>query len=357
MRRPAARFPRPSAATLVTATAAALVAASLLVLTGCGSLIGSTDEYPPVGKEPVIAEPVEPTYWPLTGLEASSPDDITRRPLSVKIENHAAARPQTGLNSADVVYESIAEGGITRFNCIFQSTIPDRLGPVRSARLSDLWIVPQYSGLFFFSGANTDVLNKIKSSTISVMSHDLASKLYSRSSQRSAPHNLYLSTADVVSVAQGKGYETTGEYAGLEFSQVASVATTPSATQITIPISNYVTVNWKWDATKKVYVRYHYDKPHVDSDGEPVVATNVVVMWAKYTPQSKLNKGSITYDITLGGTGKASLFIGGARIDGTWTADRTTPPRFTDSSGKTVRLNPGTTWFEVPPLDVAVTTK
>ena len=331
-----------------------VLALTSLALSGCGKASG--DEYPEVGKEPVIQEPVEPTYWPLTGLEAPSPDAITVRPLSVKIENHAAARPQTGLNQADVVYESIAEGGITRFNCIFQSTIPSRLGPVRSARLSDLWIVPQYSGLFFFSGANTDVLNKVKSSTISNMSHDFASALYKRASDRSAPHNLYLETEGVYDLAKEKGYEVTGVYTGLSFAEIASYATTPT-TEITIPISNYVTVNWKWDAAKKVYVRYHYDKPHVDSDGAPVVATNVVVMWAKYTPQSKLNKGSITYDITLGGTGPASLFIGGQRIDGTWSASKDAPPTFTDAAGNAVRLNPGTTWFEVPPLDIKITTK
>ena len=327
-----------------------------LALSGCGARNSAENEYPPVGSEPTVAEPVVLPKWPYTGLDAESLELTQRRPLSVKIENHTAARPQTGLNEADVVYETIAEGGITRFNCIFHSNVPSRLGPVRSGRLSDMWIVPQYDGLFFFSGANGQVLDRVAADKLDDMSHDAAASLYSRSSDRSAPHNLYLTTDTVYDLAQRKGYPVTAQLEPLAFAPTESIATTVTASSVKVPISNYVTVNWKWDADNAVFNRFHYDVAHKDSTGKQVTAKNVVIIWAKYTPQSKLNKGSVTYDITLGGTtGKASLFIGGQRIDGTWEAERNAPPVFKDASGNPILLNPGNTWVEAIPLDIKIT--
>lgn len=327
----------------------------VLLIAGCAGTGASGDEYPAVGIEPTVSEPPVPILWPYTGLEAESPDDIMRRPISVKIENHGEARPQTGLNQADIVYETIAEGGITRFNCVYQSTIPARLGPVRSARLSDMWLVPQYDGLFFFSGANDQVLGRISSDDLDDMSHSAASSLYKRSSDRSAPHNLYLETEGLYDIAEDKGFPITSVLESLEFNQVEFISAAPNGTSLTVPISNYVTIVWKWNAATGMYERYHSSTPHKDSDGSPIAAKNVVVMWAKYTAQPELNKGSITYDIGLGGTGQASIFVGGQRIDGTWEAERNAPPKFKDASGNPILLNPGNTWFEVPPLDIQIT--
>jgi len=108
---------------------------------------GATGERP-------APKPAEPLVWPLTGLTAPSSEAISSRVVSVKIENSREARPQAALQSADVVYESVTEGGITRFNALFHSQAPTTVGPVRSARLSDTDIVPQYKALFCFSGAS-----------------------------------------------------------------------------------------------------------------------------------------------------------------------------------------------------------
>lgn len=341
----------------------AILVAVLVVsagLSGCGCSRETPEprELPPAAVEPEPEPEPEPVRWPFSGVIIEEGDDITRRPLSVKIENSSAARPQLGLNSADVVYETIAEGGITRFNAIYQSTIPDQLGPVRSARLSDLWIAPQYDGLLFFSGANRSVLNKIKASTIPSMSHSAASSLYKRVSYRRAPHNLYLDAAKAYDVAKGKDFAVTGEYGGLLFGE-PSKETTLTATSISVPFSNYANVKWEWDAEDHVYKRSHGTTKHLDAANDKQVrASNVVVMWAKYTPQSKKDAaGSITYDIDLGGTGKAAVFKDGIRIDGTWEATRDKPPVLKDGDGKPITLNPGTTWFEVPPKDIKISSK
>ena len=113
--------------------------------------------WPEADTERTIAKPAEPPRWPLTGLEAPSAEETVQRVVSVKIENSSESRPQTNLQLADVVYESVTEGGITRFNAIFHSQAPENVGPVRSARLSDTYIVPQYHALFGFSGASPTV--------------------------------------------------------------------------------------------------------------------------------------------------------------------------------------------------------
>jgi hypothetical protein len=289
------------------------------------------------------------------------------------------ARPQTGLSSADVIYETVTEGGITRFNCLFQSRIPEEVGPVRSARLSDLSIVPQYDALFFFSGANSYVNSEIKSAGLTNMSHNSASSLYYRVGYREAPHNLYLSLAESTGLATEKGFATTVETPrGLEFAGasagVASVGGTasagagvgpaglgpaewaglPNATHVSVTFSYSYVAEWDWDEASGTYLRSMDDATVDAGTNERVAATNLIVLRTSYVdaPDGK------TLFISLNGTGDATLFIGGKRIDGTWESDGTTPPRFKDASGAPLLLTPGgTTWFQVldPTWDLTVT--
>ena len=244
---------------------------------------------------------------------------------------------------------------MNRFNCIFQSNVPSELGPCRSARLSDVYIVPQYNTMLFFSGANSQVLKRIKQAGIDNMSQNKAASLYHRVSFKSAPHNLYLSTKNIDKVASKLGYSLTTDNRSLAF-DTASQETSSSATKIKIPFSYYAKVQWDFDANSNIYKRTNSGKAHKDAaTDKQVEAKNIVVMWAKYTPQNKKDAaGSITYDITLAGEGKASVFKNGARYDGTWKAEKNTPPRFYDAAGKEIKLNPGNTWFEVPPTDIAI---
>lgn len=331
-----------------------LLCFSALIVSGCSK--EKKSEYPKVTSEPTVKEPEVPILWPYTGLKAPSKEDIAKRPISVKIENSNPARPQKGINSADVVYETIAEGGITRFNCIFQSNIPSELGPCRSARLSDIYIVPQYNTMLFFSGANSQVIGRIKQTGIDNMSQNKAASLYHRVSFKSAPHNLYLSTKNYKKVAEKHGYSLTTDNRSLAFDTAASQETSSAATKIKIPFSYYAKIEWNFDADSNTYKRTNTGKTHKDAaTGEQVTAKNIVVMWAKYTEQNKRDHaGSVTYDITLAGEGKAAVFKNGARIDGTWKAEKNQPPRFYDENGKEIKLNPGNTWFEVPPTDIKI---
>ena len=313
---------------------------------------------PPVG--PVVPEPEPPApevttpkqlTYPLTGLPAPDEASRLRRPLSVKIENTPEARPQMGISRADVVYETLTEGGITRFNCIFQSTIPAEVGPVRSARNSDISIVPQYDALFFYSGANSVVNSQIRAANLANMA---SANIYYRVNYRPAPHNLYLHLSEAYTAATGRGLSVTVEKAHeLQFLDEAP-SVTPDSRTITVPFSRSFTARWEWNDANQVYYRYMGSQT-IDVDGDRAIAAkNVVVLWASYIPLPNVLQGQ-TFALDMNGSGRASLFIAGKRFDGTWISDGTNPPHFVDAQGNAIKLAPGQTWFQVLNTDQDIT--
>ncbi len=338
--------------------AIAALCVACLTVSGCTSKPEVTSAWPVANAERTVPKPPEPLRWPLTGLPAPDQDAVTKRPLSIKIENSPQARPQSGLNSADVVYETVTEGGITRFNCVFQSTVPKLVGPVRSARLSDTWIVPQYNALFFYSGASNSVNSAVKGAKLPNLSQDAGvAAPYSRSSQRSAPHNLYLDTKKAYAEAVKRGMPVSVKVPRLQHAQ-KSAETSNVVSSVTIPFSTANTAEWTYDSNRKVYLRKNNGRVHTDgATSKQVAARNVVVMWAKYTTASHDKVGSTTYRIELGGSGRASVFRDGKRYDGTWTATRTSPPRFKASNGEAIRLAPGNTWLQVVSLNTNISMK
>jgi len=191
---------------LIVIIAVVIVAVVIVAVVGCSKKEEPKPEpkpAKPVATEAAIIEEPEPVIYfsPYTGLPIEDPKNVNRRPLSIKIENSPDAWPQMGLNAADIIYETRVEGGISRFNCIFQSTIPDEVGPVRSARLSDGWIVPQYDALFYYSGSNSEVSARLKSADVTFGPSDA---LLHRVSFKSAPHNLYMDSKGAYKAAKKK---------------------------------------------------------------------------------------------------------------------------------------------------------
>ena len=348
---------RPSAALLAVGLIAVLAIAPI---SGCAKAEDKpkevTSAWPVANFERRVPKPEGPPRWPLTGLTAPGADAIAKRVLSIKIENSPAARPQTGLQSADVVYESLAEGGITRFNALFHSQLPDDIGPVRSARLSDLWIVPQYGALFFFSGASTYVNGRVKQAGVPNLSQDAGvSYPYYRSSQRAAPHNLFIKGERAVEEGIKRGYPATQSLRGFTFDYRKSDAT-PTVTVIDIPFSQANRVKWTYDVESRTYKRDNNGKAHTDAKtGKQLEAKNVVVMWApmKFSGHRDVS-GNETYDIELSGQNQVSVFREGQRFDGMWYADKQNPPVFKNSDGTVIRLSPGNTWFQVIPTNVNI---
>jgi len=279
--------------------------------------------------------------------------------VSVKIENSPESRPQVNLALADVVYESVTEGGITRFNALYHSKEPDKVGPVRSARLSDLHIVPQYDALFVFSGASTSVNSRINKTSIDNLSEDAGITYpFFRGNDRPRPHNLYVVLKKVREEAARRKMRTQQDVKGLAFDRRHAQESSNTITEIAVPFSPANKVVWTYDPATKSYLRTNNGKKHMDAGtGKQISARNVVVMWAKYSAASRDKVGSTTYDIALVGSGKCSVFRDGQRFDGTWTAPADAPPTFKAADGSPIRLAPGTTWFQVVQPSVNITMK
>lgn len=335
----------------------ALAAAVTVGLSSCKREAELVAIWPNANVERTIAKPAEPPRWPLTGLEAPSAEAVVQRVVSVKIENSPEARPQTNLQLADVVYESVTEGGITRFNAIFHSEAPDVVGPVRSGRFSDTYIVPQYHALFGFSGASPQVNAAINSRDIENLSEDAGvTAPFTRSKKRSAPHNLYGDIPAFRAEGERRGMPATLAITGLAFDRRASIDETPTITAITIPFSSANTVKWTYDPASRVYLRVNNGKAFNDEGtGKQLGATNVVVIWAQHKAMSSDKVGSTTYNIVLTGSGRAAVFRGGQRYDCTWEATADAPPVFKTADGTQVKLARGNTWMQVVKTDVNIT--
>lgn len=317
---------------------------------------GIVTEWPDASVERSTPRPAEAPKWPLTGLEAPSEDAIAARVVSVKVENSRESRPQSNLQLADVVYESVTEGGITRFNAIFHSSAPTVVGPVRSARLSDVDIVRQYNALFCFSGASSSVNAQIRSAGIENLSEDAGvTKPFTRSSARARPHNLYVDVAEVRAEAQRRGMPATQPPVGLAFEK-ASAPATPTIMAVDIPFSSSNKVTWTYDAASNSYLRSSGGSAFIDAEsGKQISARNVVVLWAQYSAASRDVVGSTTYDIALVGSGRATVFRDGQVFNGTWEASADAPPSFVAEDGSPVKLGPGNTWIQVVNTSVDIT--
>ncbi|MDP2299773.1 MAG: DUF3048 domain-containing protein [Coriobacteriia bacterium] len=340
-------------------TAIAAIAVLLVgVVAGCSTTAEVVPGWPSAEAERTVPKPSEPLRWPLTGLDAPSEEAIAQRVVSVKIENSPAARPQSGLQQADVVYETIAEGGISRFNAMFHSQSPDPIGPVRSARLSDITVVPQYGALFVFSGGSDSVDAAVARARLENLSQDAGvSKPYYRSRERSAPHNLYLHLEEARAEAGRRNMSLTADPKPLAFDRsLPAVTEGQQVTEIDIPFSTANRVTWRFDEASGAYLRWNNGNVHNDAlAGKQLSARNVVVIWARYIPQSRDKVGSATYDIELAGSGRMSLFRDGQRFDGTWEATKDAPPVFKAADGTQVKLGPGNTWYQVVATDVNIT--
>ena len=333
----------------------ALLCSLVIALAG---LTGCRDEKEPVVVTPpetevVEEEPAEPAFWPLTGIEADDQEVILRRTLSVKIDNHPQSGSKVGINSADVVFETLAEGGITRFNAIYQSEIPEIVMPVRSARDSDLYIVPQFGdALFFFSGGNQNVLRKLRDAEIATLENALArAALYRRYPNRAAPHNLIVDLANAYDVAVEKGFEpkTTEPITGFAFQEegfnFANIG--EPATQAHIFYSPFSDTKWDWDGDSGLWLRTVSGQAQYDGEtDEQISASNVIVLWATHSAGSMAG-GVVTYNIDLASGGDVTIFTEGRRIDGTWEGSADAPQTFKDSEDNPILLSPGRTWVSV----------
>jgi hypothetical protein len=316
------------------------------------------------GKNPPVIGPIghaitgkkgEPTTCPLTDLPRKH---VPNRPaLALKVENLPEARPQAGLNGADIVYEEPVEGGITRFIAVYQCQDAARVGPVRSARFTDVPVLKQYDRpLFGFAGAAPPVVAAVDHSGVRDLNFNIAVDAYYRDPNRSEPHNLYTSTKAL--------YKASAGARGAPDPVFSYDADPPDhakkATIAHLDFSASSDVYWHWNAKRGVWLRSHGDVPHMLEGDVQVYAKNVVVQVVRIKMTGIHDAaGNFSPEAITVGSGKAYVFRSGHMIVGRWlreSGDDVT--KFVTKSGDTISLAPGKTWVELyPSNDPAVATR
>jgi len=280
-----------------------------------------------------------------------------RRPLAVIIENSTDARPQSGLSEADVVYEALAEGGITRYLALYvTNTDAVRVGPVRSVRVYFLDWLEEYGAVAVHVGGNYHALDRIGPEAVPDLDQSYTGgTTFERTSDRVAPHNVYTSTDRLWAAADAAGYGPPLEFESWTFKGDAAYGEAASVRTLRLGFlgdPGYV-VDWTYSPTDNSYRRAVGGKPDIDrGNTTQVKAKTVIVQEVPYQffgRESALDMGDI-------GTGKAHILMDGTEIEATWTKPSTTGRTvFTDAGGRPVPINRGQVWVEVVPPGSAVT--
>ncbi len=265
------------------------------------------------------------------------------RALAVKIDNHPLARPQSGLDEADIVFEMRVEG-ITRFLAVFHSTAPEVVGPVRSSRTSDFGLLRGLdTPLYASSGGNDYVANALRSLPIYSVTAMSRTEYY-RNGARSAPHNLYANTADLFALAPADATPPEPWF------QYRLTSSNPTGRTVQEPISiayrGGPLVTHTWDEALGGWLRTQDNQPHTNADGEQLAPANIVIMVSDYVTSPA---DAISPELVSVGSGQLFVLTDGQVIEGTWTREAAdAKPVLVDSTGAPITLTPGSTWVEFP---------
>jgi hypothetical protein len=326
--------------------AAALVPLVVLGLVLVGRNGGEDDEPPSAADGGATAAIV-----PLLGVEGEIPQ---RAALAVKIENTSAGRPQTGLAQADIVFEEVVEGGLTRLLAVYHSQDPETVGPVRSARSTDLSILPELGcPLFAWSGANPTFAAAVEAADLIDVGFGAAPDAYRRADDRPAPYNLYASPEELRAAGgePGEPPEPLFFYRA-EGAPLTGPGAEPVVAFDTVGAGGLSTdVRWDWDDGSGTWRRSQDGTAHLDADDEQVAVPNVVVRLTPYRDSGiRDSVGSVVPEAVMVGEGDAWLLTDGQALPGRWhKSTETAPTTFTDRNGQPFVLAPGPTWVEVLP--------
>lgn len=315
--------------------------------TGSDSL---SDTEPPVIIEPEVYEN------PLTGLPMETNIVEERNAVVVSIGNMSKARPQSGISKADILYEVLAEGGITRVIGVFLSEDVEKIGPVRSARPYIIDIAMEYKPVFCFVGGSPDVWSDLSKYDIPGLNGITDSKTYWRSKDRKAPDNCYTSTALALEQGAAHKFNTTYEGKRYSFQEEFTVPTEgEGAEDITIKYINGAkyTASYSYDSAKKLYFRKTSGEDFIDKENEEQISvTNIIIQYAKHKTLDSEGR----QDVTLTGSGEGYYITGGKAVKLKWKKDgRFEETEYTLEDGTPLKLNQGKTFIHIVPTSGKVT--
>lgn len=282
-------------------------------------------------------------------------------PLAVMIENHPDARPQSGLSQASLVYEAIAEGGITRFMAVFRDPRQAvKVGPVRSARTYFVDFATELNAFYAHVGGNMDALDQIKNTgVLDLDQFALGTSAYHRELQTglALEHTMYSSTELLWNYAtQQRNWSQTANFSPWTFQSDIASAKRPASASIHINFSSYdFKVDWNYDPATNLYTRSLAGQLHKDAvTGAAITAKNIVTETVQ-RQQTVTRIGEQGWIYTLTGSGKATVYQNGTSIPATWKKDGTNRTRYYDAAGKEISFVAGTTWVEIVHPDTPVT--
>lgn len=328
-----------------TSFVALLVGAALFA----GACSGGDPEPAPQSAEEPAPSPTPDPECPLTGLTPADADVLERPAVGLKIENSPQSRPQAGLEEADVVFEEIVEGGITRFLAIYHCGTTTKAGPVRSARYDDARIGGPFTKLLAFSGANAIVKSHLQKEGM-VLIEELTNPpgLYRDPPGSTAVHSLY---------ANVKRLKKDAVKANLDppATRTFNFSDTPSAKskkarylKLNFMASNTIEYRWEDDA----WARYEAGAPFMTQSGEQIAPPNVLVQEVTVNHSKTIVDvaGNPSPDINLVGTGKALLFRDGRVVKGRWIIKKEGAlPVYETKTGEPLEFAPGPIWIELIP--------
>jgi DUF3048 family protein len=294
---------------------------------------------PPIASGPPAAAPTPtpPATHPFTGGRTGVANPV----LAVKIDNTRSAHPQQGLRSADIVYVEQVEGGVTRIMAVYSSKLPARVGPVRSARISDLHILEQFGRpAFAFSGVQSKMKPHVRRASLYDVSQDVGTRSYVRAAGRPAPYNLFASPKALLAHAP----KTPGARdIGFTFGPAPEGGKPLRSFTARWPSDS---MTFRWSAKADRWLAWQFGQPDRAAEGGQLGAPTIVIQYAK-TTRSRFHDflGSYTPLVQTTGSGKALVLRDGKAYQAKWSRPKEDEgTTFTTAAGEPMNFAPGQVW-------------
>lgn len=307
----------------------------------------SENEVVPAKPTVKVTKKADPVFYsPLTGVKVADQAATKQAVTAIMIENSPDARPQSGVKDAGVVYEAVAEGGITRFLTLHQEDKPQLIGPVRSVRMYYVdWLAP-YQASVAHIGGSAAALAEVRNGTYRDIDQFFNAGSYWRATDRYTPHNVYTSFEKLDALNQSKGYT---ESTFTSFARVdGKPSAVPNATTVAMNFSSALyNTQYTYDAASNTYLRSIGGVASDDREKGRITPSSVVALKVDMT---RILEDGYRESIQTSGTGTAYVFQNGIVTEATWRKnDRSSPLELIDASGQPIPLVRGQTWIGAIP--------
>jgi hypothetical protein len=328
----------------------------LLILLGCGSKtpvdISEERDVPAEDQIIEVVAPTKPQYptvkSPLTGLQI--PDNLEgQRIIAIMVENEHSSRPQSGLDKACVVYEALAEGGITRFLALYLDESSEEIGPVRSSRPYFIDWAMEYDSVYVHYGASPHAYTDLGKLKIASIDGIYDNNTFWRDKTRKAPHNAYTSINKILASALQRKFRETSNFTGIDCRDQDTALHGEQLEEFSLTYFKDYKVSYSYDAEKKIYLRYINGKPHTDRvTGDTLGAKNIILQFVDTGVIPTDKEGRLILKTV--GSGKGYYISNGEYVNIQWKKDsREAQTEYTVEDGGELKISPGNTWIQILP--------